>query len=42
MSAMGIDKSVAVGVELTSKGALVALVDRKGHIRQRCSAKTLL
>jgi len=39
---MGTDKSVAVGVELTSKGAIVALVDSRGHIRQRCSAKTLL
>ncbi len=38
---MNMDRSVAVGVEITGKRATVALVDRHGHIRRRCQAKTL-
>ncbi len=38
---MGIDKSVAVGVEVTVSGATVALVDCCGKVRHRLYAKTL-
>src|SRR5437588_2532151 len=38
---MSTDKSVAVGVELGGRGAIVALVDRHGRVRQRCQARTL-
>jgi glucokinase len=38
---MGIDKSVAVGVEVTVSGATVALVDRHGRVHHRLYAKTL-
>jgi len=39
---MSTGKSVAVGVELAGRGTTVALVDRRGHIRQRLNAKTLI
>ena len=38
---MGIDKSVAVGVEVTVSGATVALVDCHGRVHHRLYAKTL-
>ncbi|MEO8956116.1 MAG: ROK family protein [Ktedonobacteraceae bacterium] len=38
---MGTDKSVAVGIELSGSGAIVALVDRRGRVRQRCLARML-
>ena len=38
---MGIDKSVAVGVEVTVSGATVALVDCHGRVCHRLYAKTL-
>ncbi len=38
---MGIDKSVAVGVEVTVSGATAALVDCHGRVRHRLYAKTL-
>jgi glucokinase len=39
---MSTDKSVAVGVELAGRGAIVALVDRRGRVRHRCHARTLV
>ncbi len=38
---MSIDRSVAVGVEMASSRATVALIDRHGRILQRCVVKTL-
>ncbi len=38
---MSTDKSVAIGVELAGRGASVALIDRRGHVRHRCHARTL-
>ncbi|GAC1615392.1 MAG: ROK family protein [Ktedonobacteraceae bacterium] len=38
---MRIDRSVAVGVEIASGRATVALIDRHGRILQRCPVKTL-
>ena len=38
---MGTDKSVAIGVELSGSGVSVALIDRRGRVRQRCAARTL-
>ncbi len=38
---MSIDRSLAVGVEMASSGATVALVDRHGRILHRCLVKTL-
>lgn len=38
---MSTDKRVAVGVEITGSGAIVALVDSHGRVRSRCHAKTL-
>ena len=38
---MSTDKSVAIGVELSGSGASVALIDRRGRVRQRCTARTL-
>ncbi len=35
------DRSVAVGIEISGGHATVALVDRFGHVRYRCQAKTL-
>ena len=39
---MSTGKSVAVGVELAGRGTTVALVDRRGHVRHRLYARTLL
>ena len=39
---MSTGKSVAVGVELAGRGTTVALVDRRGQIRYRLRARTLL
>src|SRR5215469_15569578 len=38
---MGIDESVAVGVEVAVSGATIALVDRHGRVHHRLYAKTL-
>ncbi len=38
---MSTDESVVIGVELAARGARVALVDRLGHVRQGCHARTL-
>jgi len=38
---MGIDESVAVGVEVAVSGATIALVDRHGRVHHRFYAKTL-
>ncbi len=39
---MSKDKNVAVGVEIAGRGTTVALVDRRGRIRHRLQAKTLI
>jgi glucokinase len=39
---MSKDKSVAVGVEVAGRGTTVALVDRRGKIRHRLQARTLI
>ena len=39
---MSTDKSVAVGVELAGKGTTVALIDRRGRVRHRLHARTLI
>src|SRR6266567_905770 len=39
---MSTGKSDAVGVELAGRGTTVALVDRRGHVRHRLYARTLL
>ncbi|HEY6411376.1 MAG TPA: ROK family protein [Ktedonobacteraceae bacterium] len=39
---MSTDKSVAVGVELAGKGTTVALIDRRGRVRHRLHARTLM
>jgi glucokinase len=38
---MGTVKSVAVGIELSGSGTIVALVDRRGRVHHRCLARVL-